>query len=265
MEKAFAKFSSINAWHEFKSYLLSVNRFILDEQQQEFIDNVILTAQNRSVQLKQGELWYRARRYVEDHGKYPIREGNKKIGGIFPASKREIISPPMNLASDGRANPRQFPMLYLAKDKETAMAETRPFMYESLTVATFTIDVDLKIVDLSNSQFREIDEAFYPKERKGEITQLDIEKYIWKEIGQDYSTPTDPSDSSGKYVSTQYLAGAFMRSGFDGIIYSSSLREDGVNLVLFDPGAANPREGQVFHTRSIEYSFTPTGLPKSYR
>ncbi len=259
-------YSSIHAWGEFKRYLVTENRFVLNKQQQLFVSNVIKAVQNRTTCLKQGEIWYRARRCFEDYsGSHPKVEGNKKIYGRFPAKKEEMDAPPINSATDGRANPRQFPMLYLAKKEETAMTETRPFLGELITLAPFKLDCDLKVVDLVSTQFNGKNDDICQMEQRGEITSVEVENYIWEMIGHDFSIPTDPSDSDGKYVPTQYLAGVFKNAGFDGIMYSSALKKGGINLVLFDPCAANSQVGKIFCTSAIEYNFVGSGPQKEYR
>jgi hypothetical protein len=52
-------------------------------------------------------------------------------------------------ATEGRANPRGIPCLYLATHSHTAMSEVRPWKGGKITLATFEIVKDLTLVDCS--------------------------------------------------------------------------------------------------------------------
>ena len=64
----------------------------------------------------------------------------------IPAAR---MKPPLELAREGRANPRGIPVLYLSTRGKTAMSEVRPWLGSLVSCAHFTTTRDLKIVDFS--------------------------------------------------------------------------------------------------------------------
>jgi len=64
----------------------------------------------------------------------------------FPYARMKPLS---DSATEGRANPKGIPCLYVATDKETAMSEVRPWLGAILSVAIFKLPKDLKIIDFS--------------------------------------------------------------------------------------------------------------------
>lgn len=77
-------------------------------------------------------IWYRARIQEEDVA-YTIDE---------------MGTPPKHRAGHGRANPAGIPYLYLASTIPTAISELRPHTGETASVAEFSVEPGLKIVDL---------------------------------------------------------------------------------------------------------------------
>jgi len=168
--------------------------------------------------------WYRARMLAGDET-YAI----DKMG-----------APPKRLASHGRANPAGIPYLYLASKPETATAEIRPHTGEIACVADFTIP-DIQAVDLRNP--RKLVSPFILDDAAA-IGQLRADLPFLERLGEELTRPVLPSGAAIDYIPSQYLCEFIKKSGFDGVVYRSSV-SDGINLALFDPSKA--QGGSVAH------------------
>lgn len=161
--------------------------------------------------------WYRAR----------LQAG----GETFPIDK--MGAPPKRLASHGRANPAGIPYLYLGSKPETATAEIRPHTGEVACVADFTIP-DIRAVDLRSP--RRFVSPFILSDAS-EIGQLRADLPFLERLGEELTRPVLPQGAAIDYIPSQYLCEFIKKSGFDGVVYRSSV-SDGINLALFDPGKA---------------------------
>lgn len=70
------------------------------------------------------------------------------------------------------------------------------------------------------------------------------------EIGRELARPVRRGDEAKDYLATQFVATFAREAGFDALMFSSTQRNGGVNLVLFDPDDAAPH-GEV-RERTIE-------------
>ncbi|EFI53565.1 RES family NAD+ phosphorylase [Afipia sp. 1NLS2] len=163
------------------------------------------------------KVWYRAR----------IRGGDDN----FPIDK--MGAPPKRLASHGRANPAGIPYLYLGSKPETATAEVRPHTGEVACVADFTIP-DILAVDLRDP--RKIISPFILDDAAA-IGQLRADLPFLERLGDELTRPVLPQGAAIDYIPSQYLCEFIKKSGYDGVIYRSSV-SDGINLALFDPTKA---------------------------
>jgi hypothetical protein len=161
--------------------------------------------------------WYRAR----------IRAGDD----MFPIDK--MGAPPKRLASHGRANPAGIPCLYLGSKPETATAEIRPHTGEVACVADFTIP-KIRAVDLRNP--RKFVSPFILSDASV-ISQLRADLPFLERLGEELTRPVLPQGAAIDYIPSQYLCEFIKKSGFDGVVYRSSV-SDGINLALFDPDKA---------------------------
>ena len=58
-------------------------------------------------------------------------------------------APPDDVASAGRANSKGISCLYLANERKTTIKEIRAGVFDFVTIGTFRVKQDLKIIDLS--------------------------------------------------------------------------------------------------------------------
>lgn len=203
----------INKWERFKDELQHENRF--------FPKNAIDTIQLKDLLGylalgKDGNPQYIYRARVNRSTKpYPIAEMGK---------------PPKEKTLDGRANPKGIPYFYGASDEKTAIAETRPYKSELISVAKFKLNKKAKIIDIRDPQ--------------NTITPFGLDDdslaLLYKEhmpflghLGTALSKPVLPHKKDLEYLPTQYLCELIKDTYFDGIAFKSSLGK-GDNFVIFN-------------------------------
>lgn len=135
---------------------------------------------------------------------------------------------PMTAYSEGRANPKGIPYLYLCKDIETTFYETRASYLDYISIGLFKVAKQniLKIVDFTKH--------LSPFNNATDIVEFSKGKILRDLISTDLSKPLHRFDSELEYIPTQFIC-EFIRYFYDvdGIQYFSSLRKGGVNVVLF--------------------------------
>ncbi|ALK09038.1 RES family NAD+ phosphorylase [Blastochloris viridis] len=174
--------------------------------------------------------WFRARIRTDDET-YPI----EKMG-----------APPTRRASHGRANPAGIPYLYLGSLPETAAAEIRPHTGEVACVADFAIP-KIRAVDLRHP--RKLVSPFILTDAS-EIGQLRADLPFLERLGEELTRPVLPQGAAIDYIPSQYLCEFIKKSGFDGVVYRSSV-SDGFNLALFDPNKAMGGTVAVYNIKKV--------------
>ena len=249
------KFETQHDWSNFCSYLLRENRYVLNKKWDNFIEAILFTAEKRREVLAKSMVLFRARQ-----GHYEEEVFKDGVPDIIqgPLRPEEIGAPPSAKAIAGRINPTGISYLYLANDVETAIAEKRPWLEETISVGYFEILEDLKVVDASKdkSTFIFIGE---------DLSADDKEAAVWSDINRSFSEPVTSNDKENSYIPTQYMSEIFKNSGYDGIIYKSSLTEKGYNIALFNPGMARMQGAQVFKINAIKYGYSEFATPYSVK
>lgn len=145
---------------------------------------------------------------------------------------KELGAPPKDRAANNRMSPSGVPLLYVAADAETGIAEVRPSIGDKVVVAEFVSTRPLEFFDftaLTTLEHQAIS-WFEPGYQKRTDRRLLLE-YLHDLIAR----PVRANDTD--YVVTQALA-EFIRyydkQRFDGISFRSVQREGGVNYVIFD-------------------------------
>jgi hypothetical protein len=177
------------------------------------------------------ECWYRAR--------IATAEGPFKIS--------EMGAPPKHLASHGRANPTGIPYLYLGSQPDTAVAEIRPHTGDVVSVAEFTITDPLTAVDLRNP--RKLVSPFVLADADA-IGQMRADIPFLVRLGEELTRPVLPRIAAIDYLPSQYLCEFIKKSGYGGVVYSSSV-SDGINLALFDPAKATGRDVSLYDVKRV--------------
>ena len=220
-------------WETLRDEMMYRNRWFLDmnidtDRLRELLDFLLVR------DLPQQ--WYRAR----------IRAD----GSIFPIG--EMGAPPKRLASHGRANPPGIPFLYLGSKPETAAAEIRPHTGEVACVAEFTLP-EIRAVDLRNP--RKLVSPFILSD-SGAIGQLRADLPFLERLGEELTRPVLPHAAAIDYIPSQYLCEFIKKSGFDGVVYRSSV-SDGINLALFNPETAQGGTVALYHVSRVSVEVAP--------
>lgn len=166
----------------------------------------------------------------------------------------ERMKPLSTSTREGRVNPKGIPCLYLATNKETAVAEVRPWVGLYVSVAQFKTLKGLTLIDCSVEHAKDF--VFYVEEPD----EAERDKAVWANIDRAFSEPLNPDESTADYAPTQIIAEAFRRDGIDGIMYKSALGE-GLNIALFDINAADLMNCSLYMVKSVSFKFDETANP----
>lgn len=132
------------------------------------------------------------------------------------SSLEELTAPRPEYSTAQRMSPKGISYFYGAFEKDTCIAEIRPTIGSSVTVATFGLLKTLTVIDLTKRQ---------------EVKE-------WLEFLNDFqdiiSKPISLEDADMEYLPsqafTEYIKG---KAGIDGITYKSAQYKNGINIVLF--------------------------------
>jgi hypothetical protein len=225
-EAAFSTLPIEMEWRSFKYDVKYRRRFLLAEASPDTIDIRSIVSNSLLEELEEvlpkGTRFHRARlgANVDDSGL------------VRPLARSEVGPPPRDKARAGRVNPEGIPMLYVATDSETAVAECRPWKGALVTVTPVTLDREVRLVDLARAP----DFADLPFGTTDLEWDLKRERVL-QMFGEDLALPVNPETSVIEYVPTQYVAELIRGAGYDGIRYRSALG-NGTNVVLFEPFVA---------------------------
>ena len=225
-------------------------RYVRSDDSEEFLDTVLTTAAARKKSLKKHSIWWRAqlghewREEGQDHETFEVE----------CALPPERMKPRPDRASEGRANPKGVPCLYLATTKETAMSEVRPWIGSLISVGQFETIRTLEIIDCSHNHGDPLFHFFLGREEP--LAPGDIEKTVWSHIDRAFAAPRSRDDDVAAYAGTQIIAELFKSKGYDGVAYRSSFGEDGYNIALFDIGAAHLINCQLHKVDAVDMKFS---------
>ena len=157
--------------------------------------------------------------------------------GATPYELGDMGAPPADLASDGRANPIGIRYLYVADDPHTAIAEVKPSKGALLTAAEFVLVEDraIRLIDLTSPR-----KTISPFRINSSLADVLGSMSFLDTLGEELSVPTQPHRATRDYLASQYLCELIKVSGYDGVIYRSSLA-NGQNIALFDVSVAVPQ------------------------
>ncbi len=240
------EFKSWQSYSIFAHKVMNYCRYIHDEEVASFLETVWETSDNRVKKIKEGSKLWRAQigcdyRKIHENGEYIYDEE-------VPYSKIRMTPLP-DRASEGRANPKGIPYLYLSTEKKTALSEVRPWVGSNISLAIFKIKRELKVIDCSEHANSKI-----PFLLGGEPSPEKKEEIVWAHIDNAFSRPVSPSDQSADYIPTQIISELFKNKGLDGLFYKSYLG-NGLNVVLFDLSNASFEWCQVHCAKDVRYEF----------
>lgn len=243
-------------WETYRTFAESVKtglRYVRYAAADRFLDEVFAAGDTRKLNVPKGRIFWRARlgcEYEEierQEGEFIVRWPEER-----PFSS-EGMKPISAWQSEGRANPRGIPYLYLATTRETALAEVRPWIGSKVSVAQFRVARDLDVIDCSRDHSKDKLLALLDKTR----TRQDG---IWIAIDQAFATPVTKGEETRDYIPTQIIAEMFKRQGFDGIVYKSLLSDDGFNIALFNLNDAELASCALYTATSLKFDFKSEGI-----
>jgi len=218
-------FESWRSYWKYEEVIKRHARYIRPPEIESFLHTVLDTAEKRIEEIPKGEILWRAQLGND------WRQENEEVGEVEVPYPPERMKPMLNRANEGRANPKGIPYLYFASNRETALAEVRPWIGSYISVGQFKTLKDLKVVNCTteSKRFR-----IYFEEPPAEKR----EEAVWAGIDRAFATPVTTIDDSADYAPTQVIAEFFKINGFDGIMYRSSLGK-GKNIALFEIQSAD--------------------------
>lgn len=195
--------------------------------------------------IKKENGFYRARTGVEDKKRSVITGGFEGQDIFVPFSGTKIGAPPPGIAGIGRLNRAGVTYLYCATDKYTAISEIRPHPGDVVSIGKFITNRDLRIFDLTDSQFLN----FYQSDKRlREFGRLNT----FSELMQQVIPPAERH----VYSITQLIADCIRKLDFDGILFASSVGT-GDNLVVFEPELLHYtfEEAEVVEIKEVNYQY----------
>lgn len=200
--------------NKFSTEVCEDRRYFLSDESSTFLDDLwsylgqLKSPNGRDIVLtipqdSDDSIFYRARA----HGFDPRQ--NDYIEKGFPLSE---MKPVKNIRSEGRLNPYNISMLYVASDPMTAVSECRADARGLVSVGKFKATRDLKILDLAH-EFNW--DAYF------DASTIDLEPLY--DLGHLFTRPLDNDSKKGReYLVTQVLAEYFkIKCDLDGISYLS--------------------------------------------
>lgn len=194
------------------------------EKNYAFVRSLLVFAEERAglVQiLHKGTKLYRAR----------TERNSRALEKRVRSPKMELGPAPAERVTAGRMNAQGVPMLYVARDAETACAEVASHSpYDEAVVGAFVLQQPLRILDLT--QVPPPRSAFDETHEEGDDRLRSLNFYkdrITRPVILDDNHPVD-------YVPSQVLTEVFRwwtNPRLDGIAFPSRVRQGGTNVVLF--------------------------------
>lgn len=218
--------------HEYRFYIsnsINLNFKIEDLLSTEMFDRI-------APNFKKGTKFYRGR--INNEGK--------------SFSRKEMLIPPKEIKSVGRANPIGINYLYATNNIETVLAEVRAWKGCTVSVATIELNRDFSLIDLT---FLEKPTSIFDQ---GSFFDFNITRRmeyfeILDQLHRTMSKPIDPREANLDYLITQYICETIKVLGYDGVIFNSSLGE-GKNVVLFSDKEVKVKKEIIDYTvKNIKY------------
>ena len=247
--------NEFNSWNSYRNFAKRVRRearYIRTPEDDDFLREVIRTSKSRIRELPAGFGLWRAQL---GHDWRPFCQDGQYIDDLPAAYPPERMKPLPGHATEGRANPKGIPVLYLATHRKTAMSEVRPWLGSLVSCAYFRTTRPLEIVDFSVRHGSGY--VFY----FGEPNASKREEAVWRQIDRAFSEPTTAGDDTADYAPTQVIAELFKNKGCDGIAYKSAFGKKGYNIALFNPADAELTSCALFEAKSLKFRFEQSDNP----
>lgn len=240
------------SWRSYWRFAREVShdyRYVRSPETEAFLAAVQATSESRRVEIPKGRLFWRAQ--VGHDWRQMNSDTDEEIPCAHPTSR---MKPLTDRATDGRANARGIPSLYLATTKEAAMSEVRPWMGAYVSCGQFQTNRVLSVIDCARRQ-NEVPLFFDREDFEYEPDPAKRTQAVWAHIDRAFAEPMTRSDDLADYAATQILAELFKRGGADGVVYKSKFGDEGYNIALFDPTSADLVNCGLFEVEAVQLSF----------
>jgi hypothetical protein len=243
-------------WQSYNAFAESVKnelRFVRSKPADELLGQIRSSCSSRKLSIPKDRLFWRARLGCEYE---EVTKHDTDVTVVFDEERpygRDGMKPIPNWQGEGRANPRGIPVLYLATDRETALAEVRPWIGAVISVAQLVTERELHVIDCYKHHAPDSIFGIFDDHTKSR------EDGIWVAIDRAFATPVSKDDEAKDYIPTQILAELFKAEGYDGLVYKSLLSDDGFNMALFSLNDARVKNCGLSKLDSIEFKFKSTG------
>lgn len=233
-----------NRWNKFSHSLIHENRFVLQREDTEFINEITDSLINLfTTELPKGSKFYRARIILGTDLSlqkcfYRSRKNDKENARLWIPRKStikgysnlsEVGIPPKDKAGSNRASPKGMPYLYVADNIYTAVSEVRPSIQELVNVVKFENQSPLKVIMMPRT-FGDLKAMSIHDEE----TNLYI-RTIAQLLSFEFSRPIRRGEEDLDYLPTQYLVSSIRAkdASIQGISYPSFQSHAGMNYVVF--------------------------------
>ena len=214
MTKPRKTFRSRWSYRKFVGEVTRSNPYFRSDESVEFLNVLLNTACKREEVLSKGENFWRAQL---GHDWKPVKVDGVEMNFSEPyPHKKDRMKPLSHKARENRANPKGIPYLYCASDRNTALAELRPWKSEGLSLGRFVITRDLRVINCITEGKRTFP-YYYPYDPDREPSPRKREHVVWVGIDSAFSRPVSRSDDTADYLPSQIIAGLFKDAGYDGV------------------------------------------------
>jgi RES domain-containing protein len=144
-------------------------------------------------------------------------------------------------------NRKNEPVLYLASDEQTALAEVRAWKGMAVAVAKSEVKNRLLVVSLLHYELPQ--SPFFE-----ELLQWKVQlAELFGRLADELSRPALAHEDEKVYFSTQYLADWVKKAGYHGIEYPSAMGP-GSNVVMFNPDDVKALDIKYTRITAIHHS-----------
>jgi hypothetical protein len=241
-------FASWQSYWRFRQEVMRRQRYLLSDESKIFLEELARTSKSRRGKIDAGHHFCRAQ-IAHCDVEHP------HAGSIPGPALPERMVPLPDAATEGRANPKGIPRLYLADDRNTAVAEVRPWIGSLVSVSILKTLRPLLIIDCRD------DSGSHHIYLEGEPSPEKREAAVWSDVARAFRMPVQRTDDRAGYAPTQIIVELFQSLGYDGVIYGSSFGSRGSNIVLFDVNAAEVVSTELHEVEQVELKIKETADP----
>ncbi|WP_458413290.1 RES family NAD+ phosphorylase [Schinkia sp. CFF1] len=223
------------SWNDFVHYIKHENRFHSNHINYEVLKDYL----NKLTATVEDDAFFRGR-----------------ISNDRELEKEDMGAPPFRFATAGRANSEGISHLYLASDSHTVISEIRPSLGDTIYIGKFPIREELKVIDFRLLNSLDIFEFNDP-------IRFAINLETFSEMNKAISKPVRSGDSKLDYLPTQFIVD-YIKSlnetestGYQGIVFESTLSTSGYNLMIFNPDILECNRVEKRTIQSLNYNHVP--------